>query len=367
MSAYDPSTDRPSSERPFIERPAVVDNAACWMAADLDARTDWEHQLDPGEVAELDAALAQATARHGVANLARWTKDDFPLQGLGAVLEDVRRQLVDGCGAMVLHGFPVHRYDTAALRALWWGLGLHLGTALAQSRRGDLIGDVRDLGTGITGKAGRGYTSNVELGYHSDAADVTALFFLRQGATGGTSGLASSVAVHNELLRRRPDQMDLLYQPMPVSWQSNELPGTCPYYEMPVYGRVGDDVACAYVATNVLLAHQNAGAPPLSDAQVEAVRAVGAVAREDGFGLERHFEAGTMLFCNNQTVFHKRSAFTDAGDDPAQRRHLLRMFLCLPNGRQLPASFAGYFGDVRAGAVRGGYPTTAAEPLFETA
>ena len=360
-----------TTEFPIPEPRVVADQPACWMAADLAARTEWEHHLTEAEVAEIDAALTQAATRHGIGSLARWTADDFPLPTVAGLLDRVRRELVDGSGVMVLHGFPVERYTTDQLRAVWWGLGLHLGTALPQSSRGDLIGDVRDLGTGITGKAGRGYTSNVELGYHSDAADVTALFFLRQGATGGTSGLASSVAVHNEIVRRRPDLMRLLYQPMPVSWQSNQLPGEQPWYPMPVYGRVGDDVACAYVSTNLLRAHENAGAPPLTEAQIEAITYVGKVAREPGVGLERHFGAGTMLFCNNQTVFHLRTAFTDgtAADgtaDPEQRRHLLRLFLCLPNGRELPATFAGYFGDVRAGALRGGYPTQATEPLFST-
>jgi hypothetical protein len=352
---------------PPITAPRIVDNAACWLAADLEARGDWRRPFTQAEIDEIDAALRRAVAAHGVGGLAHWRVDDFPLPAVAGVLDEVRRQLVDGCGVMVLDGFGVTDYTTDELRAVWWGLGLHLGTALPQSSRGDLIGDVRDLGTGIMGKAGRGYTSNVELGYHSDAADVSGLFFLRQGASGGTTGLASSVAVHNEILRRRPDLMELLYQPMPVSWQSNEPSGTRPWYEMPVYGRVGDDVACAYVSTNLLLAHQNAGAPPLTEAQVEAVRYVGQVAREPGFGLMRHLDAGAMLFVNNQTVFHLRTAFTDPEGDPDQGRHLLRIFLCLPNGRELPATFAGYFGDVRAGAVRGGYPTRSPEPVFRTA
>ncbi len=344
-----------------------MDNAACWLADDLARRSDWCRPLTDAEVAELVAALRAAQARHGLADLAAWRAEDFPLPTFTAALDRLRAELVDGCGVTVFEGFPVRTLTKAELRALWWGIGLHLGTPLAQSSRGDLIGDVRDLGTGISGKAGRGYTSNVELGWHSDAADVTALFFLRQGATGGTSGFASSVAVHNEILRRRPDLMALLYEPMPVSWQSNQRPGDRPWYDMPIYGRAGRHTACAYVSTNVLLAHRNAGAPPLRALQEEAVRYVGAVAREPQFGLMRHFGPGAMLFVNNQTVFHLRTAFTDDAADPEERRHLLRLFLCLPNGRELPRSFAGYFGDVRAGAVRGGELTVSDTPVFQTA
>jgi len=350
------------------QSPRIVDNPACWLGAELQARTDWYRPLGRSEIAELRDALRHAEARHGLTDLASWTVADFPLPAVAGVLDALRHDLVEGCGVAVLDGFPVRDHTKAELRALWWGIGLHLGTALAQSSRNDRIGDVRDLGTGITGKAGRGYTSNVELGWHSDAADVTGLFFLRQGADGGTSGFASSVAVHNEILRRRPDLMAVLYEPFPVSWQSNELPGDRAWYDMPVYGRAGEHTACAYVSTNILLAHRNAGAPPLDATQEEAVRLVGAVAREPQFGFLRHFEPGAMVFVNNQTVFHLRTAFTDdPAAEPEDRRHLLRLFLCLPNGRELPRSFASYFGDVRAGAVRGGYPTRVAEPVFSTA
>ncbi len=349
------------------QSPRLVDNAACWLAAELASRDGWCRDLTGDEIAELVAAMRHAEARHGLDDLAAWTAADFPLPTFAGALDRLRTELVEGCGVGVFEGFPVRAHSKAELRAIWWGIGLHLGTALPQSSRHDLIGDVRDLGTGISGKAGRGYTSNVELGWHSDAADVSALFFLRQGATGGTSGFASSVAVHNELLRRRPDLMALLYEPMPVSWQSNERPGERPWYDMPVYGRAGEHTACAYVRTNLLLAHQNAGAPPLRPEQEEAIRAVAEVAGEPPFGLMRHFEPGAMVFTNNQTAFHLRTAFTDHDGDFEERRHLLRMFLCLPNGRELPRTFAGYFGDVRAGAVRGGYPTRSDVPVFQTA
>jgi hypothetical protein len=73
-----------------------------------------------------------------------------------------------------------------------------------------------------------------------------------------------------------------------------------------------------------------------------------------------------MLFTNNQLVLHLRTAFTD-WDDPSRRRHLLRVWLCPPNSRRLPDSFAPFFGDIRAGAIRGGYRSRTGRRVFETA
>ena len=343
-----------------------VDGPANWLAADLEAKHVWCRELTSDELDELDAALRHAKERNPALDLASLRVDDFPLPTFTAEIDNLRRVLVDGCGVFAYTGVPVDRYDDDELRALWWGLCSSIGTPVSQSWRGDVIGDVRDIGTGVTGRAGRGYTSNAELSFHCDTADVTGLFFLRQGKSGGVSRIASSVAVHNVIARRRPDLLDLLYRPMPVSWQSNEVPGTQQWYDMPVFGRVGDDVACAYVRTNILWAAANCGAPPLTEQQIEAVEHVAAVAAEPQMWVERRFEAGTMWFVNNQTIFHMRTEFTDH-DDPALKRHLLRVWLSLPNSRRLPASFASYFGEVSAGAVRGGYPSRSPTPVFHTA
>ena len=133
-----------------------------------------------------------------------------------------------------------------------------------------------------------------------------------------------------------------------------------------MFGRAGDDVACAFVRTNIVLAEANAGAPPMSGPQREAVDLLAAVAAEPGMWVERSFPPGTMWFVNNQTVLHMRTEYQD-WDEPARRRHLLRIWLSPPNSRRLPDSFAPFFGDVGAGAVRGGYPSRAARPVFTTA
>lgn len=342
-----------------------IPGPANWRAADLLAE-DWHRSLSEPEVATLAAALAHTRRRNPTLDLAAMTTGGFPVGMFAETIADLRRRLIDGRGVMAWEGFPVDRYHLDELRAIWWGIALHLGTAVSQSWRGDLIGDVRDLGTGITGRVGRGYTSNVELGFHCDASDVTGLFVLRQGATGGVSRICSAVAVHNEILRRRPDLLALLYRPFPVSCQNNELPGTQPWYDLPVFGRIGDDLASAYVRTNITWAARNVGSPPLTDDQIEAVELVGTVAAEPGMWVERRFPAGTMWFANNHTMFHMRTEFTDF-EDPALQRHLLRIWLSLPNGRALPDSFRTFFADTSPGATRGGYPSRNGEFVFATA
>ena len=342
-----------------------VKSKANWQAVDLAGSDGWSRRFGAAEIEEIDAALRQARATNPTLDLSQLKPADFPLPTFTAEIAALRSDLVDGYGFKIFEGFPVDRYGLDELRAIYWGLSVHIGTPVTQSKRGDLLGDVRDIGTGISGREGRGYTSNTELNFHSDPADVTGLFFLRTAKSGGVSRLASSVAVHNEIARRRPDLLEVLYRPFHWSWQGNAPPGERPYYEMPVFGRAGEDLACAFVRTNILLADRNAGAPPMTPEQVEAVEMVAAVAAEPEMYIERMFEPGTIAFMNNHTIFHMRTDFED-WDDPARKRHLLRVWLSLPNSRRLPDSFAGFYGDTSPGAVRGGYPSQAETPVFET-
>jgi hypothetical protein len=96
------------------------------------------------------------------------------------------------------------------------------------------------------------------------------------------------------------------------------------------------------------------------------VRYVADVAHEPQFWIERALEPGSMMFINNHTAFHMRTEFEDY-DEPERKRHLLRAWLSLPNSRELPASFAPSFGDVRPGAVRGGYRSRDGQRRFQTA
>ena len=194
---------------------------------------------------------------------------------------------------------------------------------------------------------------------------MSGLFFLRAAKEGGVTRVASSVATHDRIAERRPDLLEELYRPLPWSWQGNQAPGEPGWYAMPVFGRRDDFVAAAFVRTSIVRAHENGGAPPLTDRQREAVEMVAAVAAEPDLAVERRFDPGAMLFVHNHTVFHLRTAFTD-WPEPDRRRHLLRIWLSLPNNRTLPETFAAFFGDVSAGAVRGGYRSRTGEMVFGT-
>ncbi len=338
----------------------VFDSPADWRGPQLSPQ-DWIRPLTPDQIAEIDAALRH-TERRGL-TLGDMRKEDFPLPTFAADLVAMRTELQFGVGLQMYRGFPVRNYSKEQLRAIYWGLGLHLGAPLTQSRHGDVIGDVRQIGTGLHEFAGRAYTSNEELHFHCDPCDVVGLFALRVARHGGMTKVASIVAIHNEMVRTAPDLLAALYEPVVYSWRNNQLPGAAPDYEHPVFAIVDGRFVSKYSPSYIEWGYKmrELEMPPKVKA---ALAMINKFANDPAFQMEKHFEPGDLQFVNNLTMLHARTEFEDF-DEPEERRHLLRLWLAVPDSARMPDSFAAFYGDVSAGAVRGGYPATV--PItFET-
>lgn len=340
-------------------RSLPIGGPASWVGSEIAHDTAWIHHVSDAEVAEIEAALFNAERSNKT--MSDLGLADFPLPSLSAVLADVRIELEDGCGIKLLRGFPTDRFTTAQLRMVFWGLGLHVGTAVSQSSRNDYLGDVRDIGTGLDGPKFRGYTSNGDLTYHCDAADVTGLFCLHPAKLGGLSRIVSTAAIHDEILNTRPDLLEVLYRPFWWSMQGNELRGVAPFYTQPIFAIEDGHFAARYTRTHIrsaeLEAETNPDIPALTAQQTEALTYIDEIAARSEFHLTMMFEPGDMQFLNNHLTLHTRTAFEDF-PETERRRHLLRLWLSLPNGRPLAESFRPFFRDVLPGAVRGGFPGT---------
>ena len=337
---------------------------AAWKADEVIQRTaEWTHILTPAEVREIQAALTEAQRRgRGFADL---TREDFPLPTLGQVLENGRQILEDGLGLFLIRGFPVEQHSKAELRLIYWGIGRHMGTAVTQSSNGDILGDVRNINVDMHSATGRGYTSNQKLTYHTDTCDVVGLFVLRVAKAGGLSMICSSAAVHNEIARRRPDLLEVLYQPFTWSWQGQEEPGGTPYYQQPIFTMHKGKFSCRYVRTHIISAQRFPEVPRLTPLQEEAMALLDSLAGSEEFHFSTMFQPGDIQFLNNHVLLHSRTAFEDFEDDD-RRRHLLRMWLSVPNSRALSPALGTIYRDQRAGAVRGGFPSRTGKIIYET-
>jgi hypothetical protein len=298
-----------------------VDDPAAWRGTEMARRTDWIVTLSPRNLAEIGAALEQAKAR-GLDAL-NMTRADFPLPTLGTLLENLREDLEGGRGFAVLRGLQVADYLEEDGRIVLWGIGAYIGVPEPQDGAGNLIHSVRE--------------TNDPLRFHNDGSDTFMLMCLRQAKSGGRSRLASAVQIFNDIVERRPDLAEVLQQDFHMDARG-QRPDGVKVQVMPIChwfaGKLSVNLKLRYIHT----AQRFAEVPRLSAAQQEAIRMFEAVAEENVMAFD--MQPGDVQIANNYAIIHSRTGFVD-WPEPDRRRHMLRLWLTIPNGRPLPPAFEG--------------------------
>lgn len=338
-----------------------------WLGKDAENDPDrWIHRFTEQELADIDNALQTTLKKHQGCDT--MTKEDFPLGPSAQRLKHVLESLENDMGLYVLRGIPANKYTKPEMRMIYWGIGLHMGIAVSQSGKGDLLGDVKNFGDNIHPgtSTGRGYMSRIHLSFHTDSADIVGLMVLQVAKSGGLSMIGSSVAVRNEIARRRPDLLKVLYEPFYWTWKGNSPSGAGPYYKIPIFSEEGGRFSCRYIPPHIWTADTDfPDLPRLTAQQREAIDLVGQVANEEKFHFAMMFEPGDIQFLNNHITLHARTEFED-GDTEETKRHLLRVWLCPPNSRKLSSDVVDFYRDQTPGSVRGGFHSQTGGYVYET-
>lgn len=332
-------------------KPQRVESPAAWRGSEISQRSDWEHVLTTAQVAEVDAAL-QEVNRRGLA-MEDITPGDFVLPELGSRLAQAQHDLENGTGAFFLRGWPVESYSVEDNTRAYWGMACHLGTPVSQSAKGEKVFSVRNAGFKKGDPRARGPNTSNKLHFHCDRCDVLGFLCINRAKEGGESLLVSSITVHNEILERRPDLLEQLYQPWYYKTHNVDLANPEPWCRQPIFA-IQDDRFVGYVL-RVLIdrAYELPELPDMTPLQREALDFLDDVCAEPDLNYRFYQEAGDILFVNNFVAFHSRTAFEDH-EEEERKRLIQRIWLAVPNSRALPPSFAGAFGATAAGAIRGG-------------
>jgi hypothetical protein len=314
--------------RPHREIPSgPVVSAAAWRGDELAPAPDrWIHVLTPREREELDRAVA--FARMTGKPLADLRADDLPLPSMAPLLAGFRERVARGVGVQVVRGVPVDRWSSEDCERFFWCFGQHLGRPGAQNRDGELLGHVRDQGVSYDDRAVRGYKTAAALSYHADAADAVGLLCRRTAKAGGRSRFVSSVTVWNELARTRPELARRLFQPFQLDTRGD---GGLDHFGISPCRYSGTTLRTFYHADYFRTAERHPGAPLLDADDRAVLDAYDEIADTEGVFLEMDFEPGDVQLLSNHTVLHSRSAYVDH-DDPAKKRHLLRLWLSFEDG-----------------------------------
>ncbi|MFD0689983.1 TauD/TfdA family dioxygenase [Actinomadura fibrosa] len=320
-----------------------ITGAGAWVGADV-REEDWLVELGPAERGELLDAVRGIPVGRALPDV---TAADFPLPVLGPRLKELTRDLEFGRGFAVLRGIPLD-LSPAETRLLYWGIVAHMGTAVSQNGRGELISHVTDYGKGdLSANAVRIYETSEVVPFHTDSSDITGLLCLCDAESGGASILASSMTIHNELLEHHRELLGIYYAGFVYDRRAEEETGEAPYYRNPVYGFFDGQLSCRYYVRHYIESAQDKTGIALSEVERLALDRFEEIAGQERNQVTMYLRPGDLQFVNNNITVHARTGYRDA---PGRHRDLLRIWFNTQYARTMPDGFAKFrFGMPRVG------------------
>ena len=343
--------------------PKPLTGPVVWTGDEIKNSTRWIRDLTAAHIGELDAALKVVKAK-GL-GWEQITRENFPLSRMDGLLDSIAEELENGSGIMKLRGWPVGKYDEADLRRMYNGFGHHIATPVFQNRSGEMMRAIRDEGAHVgrtygetKDKQGGTFLSSYartlssgELRFHTDRTDVVGLLCVRQARKGGVSKLASSPAVHNAMLKERPDLVDVLYNDVWRSRFGEEGTTKETAYPLPLFGVRDGKFTSHYSQTFIDAAELADGVPKLTDTQTEALTLLRKLAQD--LCMEMVLDPGDLQLINSHVTYHGRTSFEDDASTNNDRL-LLRLWLTMANNRPLPEGHEILWQSIEAGRPRGG-------------
>ena len=344
----------------LLRLPPEIKGPSAWYGPDLTRHPHWIEYLSPTEVVEVERAVKRLASDS--CDIAMIRREDFPLPTLALRLRRLLDEDLNGRGFVLLRALPVGSWTKRESAIAFFGIGTHVGNARSQNAQGHILGHVKDLGRSSRDPAVRIYQTRERQTYHTDSSDVVCLMCLRPAKSGGLSSLVSSVTIFNEMRRRRPDLLRVLFAPIETDRRGEALEGQKPYFKIPVFSWHKGFLSAIYQRQYIESARRFTDVPPLTPIQIEALDLFDSLANDADVHLFMELHPGDIQIVHNHTILHDRTAFDD-WPDPERKRHLLRLWLAPANARPLPPVYSERFGSVvpgdRGGVVVRGMTSTA--------
>ena len=329
----------------------VFEASSAWEVEDLKLTNDWCFKIAEADRNQLSASIKSLFEQNR--DLFNYSPDEFDFGSSWEIIERALAEAHHGKGISIVRGLPREDLSQEEFRLLSWAIGLKAGVARPQGMASQYISAVRDIGTDYRATNGRGYSSNAELDFHVDVADLTILTCYNKAKSGGQSMISSGVTAHNYLIKERRDLAEVAYQHFYFSRQEEQAPDEKPFYSLPLFEEENGNLFCNWNRNRVQSAQKIKEVPKLSLVQKETMDVLDEILTRPELMYTTYLEPGDMQIINNYTMFHSRTGYIDF-ENELQKRCLYRLWLAPPDSIRLPASWRDFYRSVEPAMVRGG-------------
>ncbi len=298
-----------------------------WSSAALALRGEWSRPV-PADVGD---EFVRHRRAHPVASAGDFRLEPEQLPALAAWADELRSVLMAGDGFVRLSGLDRLDLDAEGRRCFYVAVGSALGKPMLHYGR---LYPVVDRGMSYTTQAVPVSMTNAETCFHTDSSsvdtvpDIVGLYCEQPGSRGGDSLVSNALRVHEILRQEAPEVLAILQRP----WIRDIVtPGVERTHanllrnRFPVFapsGRPGG-VLFRYMRYWLEQGQSKAG-QPLDAAATRAFDVLDRLLEHPDNVVRFRLEKGDMLWLNNTTLAHNRTAYED---DPGNVRTLQRMWI----------------------------------------
>ena len=310
-----------------------VSGKRVWKRAEVEQSKVWQLQV-PRHVCDELARTVTDAWRRGLTSASNELAS-YSIESLHLLLEPARNELADGVGFFLLRGLPIGVLSPDEMKMMLLIIGHHLGLVTPQTGDRPEIGEVMDAGA--AGKKLFYYNRGGALPMHMDPVDVVGLLCVRKAKLGGESSICSSMAVHNAILRSRPELLDILYRGYRHHRRHHAADRDRKLltdYYCPVFCRLEHETVCSFIP-HVIEGAVEEGLLEFTPLEAEALEFFKATAHRPDIRLHMDLEPGDLQLLNNRAILHSRLDFEDYAE-PERRRLMLRLWLTMPQWQKLP-------------------------------
>jgi len=301
---------------------------SAWVRADVRPE-DWRVELDAACLDEIRCTIDELRA-YPLPTIVLGAHD-FAMPACHQAMARARAILASGVRFAIVDRLPLDEMNAGEATAIYWLLSSMIARPVAQKLDGTLIYDVLDTGQeALPGSGVRPDKTNIEFRFHNDNAyndappDYVGLLCLRRAMSGGHSRVISFHTAYNEVPMRCPQRLGRLYQPFWFDRQREFHPGESPVFAAPVFDN-GAELKARFSVHQINSGYALKG-EPVDEAGEAALSALLDIFEDEALSVDFDLEPGQMQFVDNRALRHSRTAFVD-DPDPAQKRHLVRLWL----------------------------------------
>lgn len=303
-----------------------TDAARMWDAHALRENTEWQLDLTEAVVAEFAEALRHLPE---TPDEVRFSPAAFP--AMMRLAGEIRRVLFEGHGVCLVKGLADTEFTPPQHRLFYAVLGMALGTPL---KNYGLLYPIQDRGVDYTKTSLPVSMTCAETEFHTDSSsidanpDILSLLCETPSLNGGESQVSNGLLIYHRLKEEAPEVLEILQQQF---IRDIVTPGKDATLEnlkkncFPIYKPVDDDqeVEFRYMRYWIERGHQRAE-QPLSSEEIQALDTLDRHLKDPRHMVSFFLKAGDMIYFNNKTVAHNRTAYEDT---PGNTRLLWRMWI----------------------------------------